>query len=184
MTMSSFLTTYRDWLYVAALIWNLAMIACFFWMSARRDADRNRMLQNWKERIADLRKLLTLSPRSRETVAAPERRNLEELIHFSRNPRAFNYTLQGIPTDPGSLLDEVQKRLAQSAVPNAATAPEGTDQLPAPADVPATERVLLENEQEVDRQLTNMSARRILTMGTFVNWILLALIAIGYFLRH
>lgn len=182
--MSSFLSTYREWLYGAALIWNLAMIACFFWMSARRDADRTRLLEQLREKLPTLRKFLNAGPHSLQPPPAPERRTLEEIIHFSRNPRAFNYTLEGLSSTPASLFEEIRKRLAQTALESPDSTKTETAQPLSPADVSAAESALVEQEQQVAQHLGNSPGRRLLVVGTFVNWVILALIALGYVLRR
>jgi hypothetical protein len=182
--MSSFLETHSDWLYIAALVWNLIMILSFFVSSSTRESAMTRFLEHWRDRIPALSKLLGIAPRPTQAAPVHDRTDLEKLMLFSRNPRAFNYTLEGARQDSASLFDELQKRLAQGETEQRSEpAPVAEEPVPQEA-IAATRKELEDDELQVVRQLKRVGSSRVVMVGTVVNLVLLAAIALSFFARH
>lgn len=184
MTMSSFLETQSDWLYIAALVWNLIMILYFFMSSCTRDSAIIKTLEHWRDRIPGLNKLLGIAPRPKQAEPTHDRTDLEKLMLFSRNPRAFNYTLEGVQQKPASLFDEIQKRLALQTSEQP-TEPVPAEDEPAPQEaLSAAQKALEDDELNIIRQIKQIGGSGAVTVGALGNLVLLAVIALSYLARH
>jgi hypothetical protein len=182
MTMTSQLIMDRESLYVVALIWNLATIGWLFWINAKRDKTHRRILNGLKETFPLVTKVLRHAGRAPGAAKVFEAADLQKIMHFSRNPRAFNYTIPELAGDLKPLLKQVQERLEQETASGVSEHAKATASPSiSEAEARSVELTVTKTEEDLARLNTGNKARRILLVGTIGNWIILILMIILHF---